>query len=85
MVSAVISGQSPDSTTSEPSKSARASLHTATAPAVPFCSVCTTVCVSATSGSTCSRACPTTDTTRWTPASRAASTTQRTSGLPNTS
>ena len=86
MVSDEMSGQSPDKTTSDPSKSASASAQTATAPAVPFCCSCTTISVSpSTSGATCSRACPTTLTTRSTPASRAASTTHRTSGLPSTS
>ena len=86
MVAAVMSGQSPESTTSEPSKSASASAHTATASAVPRRSGCTTTSVSAsTRGSTCWRSWPTTVAMRPMPASWAASTTQRTSGLPSTS
>ena len=45
-VAAVISGQSPERTRSEPSKSASASRHTATASAVPFLSGWTTISVS---------------------------------------
>ena len=85
IVSGVISGQSPDSTSSEPSKPSSASLQVSTASAVPRCAFCTTTSVSDTKGSTISRACPTTDTMRSAPASRAASTTQRTSGLPRIS
>ena len=79
-------GQSPESTTTEPSKSPSCSRQELTASAVPRRTYCSAIWVSpSTRGITWSRSWPTTVTMRESPASCAASMTQRTIGLPRTS